>query len=700
MARFISLALGRVAIIFPITAALVLAAVACGDGDAPAPMPASRFSEPGLYTRAFVEQAIERYEAEGRDETIAYHNAPESVDGDWYVFIIDEDGAVVSHPTRPERRGVTFEGMVDVTGYNYGADFAAATDTGRWVEYAYLNPVNANYERKHTWVIKRDGLIFGSGWYERSTASLLPSKSDEPDKYTKAFVEQAIRRYESQGRDATVTYYNTPESVDGQWYVFIIDEEDRMVSNADPDRIGEDIKGNGGTDVTGYYFGDDLLAAASEGGWIDYTIGNPGTGEPARKHSWVVRHDGLIFGSGWYEAVAPRDGQDFEAGPLGAVEVAPGEVIQIRSMQVLTGIGDLGTPNQRGVEMALADYGPIKGRDVSMGAGLDSLCTAEGGHAAAETVTGDPRVVGVIGTSCSVAAVAASPVLSEAGLVMIAPSNTSPSLTSDLRGNAGPNYRPGYYRTANNDLYQARAVARFAYDELGLRRMAAIHDGDPYTSGLTTAFTTAFEALGGSVSVASISRGDTDMVPTLTGIATGGPDGLFFPLFQEEGTYIVKQVGQVAGLEDVTLIGGAALLVSEFLAVPESEGVYLPGPYSDFGGNTNEATGKSGEALVADYRDRYGEASTSAYLPHAYDAATMLLRAIEEVAVEDGDTLYIDRTKLREALTGIAGFRGIIGVISCDEFGDCGTGGIQIAHHTDPRVTDVANLPVVYRFAP
>ena len=38
---------------------------------------------------------------------------------------------------------------------------------------------------------------------------------------------------------------------------------------------------------------------------------------------------------------------------------------------------------------------------------------------------------------------------------------------------------------------------------------------------------------------------------------------------------------------------------------------------------------------------------------YAYDATTMLLRAIEEVAVVDEDTLYIDRGKLREALTGL-----------------------------------------------
>ena len=413
-----------------------------------------------------------------------------------------------------------------------------------------------------------------------------------------------------------------------------------------------------------------------------------------RQLRWLAPLTVLVLG------VVSCGGQDFEAGPLGAVEVAPGEAIQIRSMQVLTGLGDLGIPSQRGVELALADYGLIKGHAVSMGAGLDSLCTEEGGRAAADTVTGDPRVVAAIGTSCSVAAAAASPILSEAGLVMLSPLNTSPSLTSDLRGNAGSNYYPGYYRTISNDIYKAQAVAQFAYNELRLRRMAAIHDGDPYTSGLTDAFTAAFEGLGGSVAVASVTRGDTNMTSVLTQIAADGPDGLFFPLFQKEGAHIVRQVGQIAGLEDVTLIGGAALLAPEFLAIPESEGIYLPGPDSNFDGNTNEVTGKSSEALIAEYQERYAEAPTSVYLAHAYDAATLLLRAIEEVAVGNGDTLYIDRAKLREALTGVTGFSGIIGVISCDEFGDCGVGRVQISHHTDSSVTDVAALPVVYRFAP
>ena len=408
---------------------------------------------------------------------------------------------------------------------------------------------------------------------------------------------------------------------------------------------------------------------------------------------WLAPLAALVLGS------VSCSGADFEAGPLGAVEVAPGEAIQIRSMQVLTGFGDLGATSQRGVAMALADYGPIKGHDVSMGTGLDSLCTEEGGRAAAAAAIGDPGVVGVIGPTCSGAAVAASPLLSEAGLVTISPTNTAPSLTSDLSGHSGPDYYAGYYRTASNDLHEARTVAQFAFHELGLRTMAVIHDGDPYSSGLASAFALVFKVFGGSVDVFSVSKGDTDMVPVLTRIAAGSPDGLFLPLFQEEGAAVVGQVDGVAGLGDVTLIGGGALQVPEFLAIPESEGVYLAGPDLRFEGNTNEATGneRRGARCPLSPPVRRG---TCVRLPaHAYDAATILLQAIEEVAVSDGDTLFIDRAGLREALTGLTGFRGMIGDISCDEFGDCGAGAVEISHHTDSSVTDVTDLPVVYRSA-
>ena len=410
---------------------------------------------------------------------------------------------------------------------------------------------------------------------------------------------------------------------------------------------------------------------------------------------------GMAFAAAFLVAAGAGCGSSgFEAGPLGAVKVEPGDPIRIRTMTAFESEEELGSDRRRLVALALEHRGPVKGRAVAMGEGLDSDCSAEGGRAAARAVVGDPQVVGVVGPSCSAAAVTASPVISEAGLVMISPSNTSPSLTSDLRGNAAPNYHPGYYRTSNNDLNGALAVVQFAYNELGLRRVAVIHDGDAYTSGMAEAFSAAFEDIGGKVSVFTINRGDTDMVPVLTRVSRGDPDGVFFPLFPDEGSAIVRQIGQIPGLEDATLISASAIAETEFLVVPESEGVYIEGPALNFGDSANEETGKTSEQVMAEYRSLYGEVPTTIYAQHAYDATTILLKAIEEVAVEVSDALYIDRAKLREALTDVADFQGIVGTLTCDDFGDCGTGGVHILHHTDADATDASELAVVYRYAP
>ena len=284
---------------------------------------------------------------------------------------------------------------------------------------------------------------------------------------------------------------------------------------------------------------------------------------------------------------------------------------------------------------------------------------------------------------------------------MISPSNTSPALTSDLAGNASPNYHPGYFRTSNNDFYEANAVADFAYNELGLRRLVAIDDGDPYTMGLTVAFGNAFSALGGEVAAtARIEKGQTDMASVLTEFAAAEPDGFYFPLFDLEGAPFAEQVREHDSLKDATLITSSALLLTEFLALPQSESIYFAGPEPVIGSNVNAATGKSVDEVLAAFAATYGGSPNTPYWAHAYDATTLLLNAIEIVAGEAGGKLYVDRAALRRELHATFGFQGLLGTLTCDEFGDCGTGRINIYHHTDLNITDPAQLPVVYRFSP
>ena len=65
--------------------------------------------------------------------------------------------------------------------------------------------------------------LFGAGMTEglgEAVPEPAPAKY-EVEEYTRYFVKQAIKRYKSEGLEAMVDYYNTPESIDGQWYMFI-----------------------------------------------------------------------------------------------------------------------------------------------------------------------------------------------------------------------------------------------------------------------------------------------------------------------------------------------------------------------------------------------------------------------------------------------------------------------------------------------
>ena len=249
------------------------------------------YTDPAEYTKLQVSNALAMYEAEGKEATVAHYNSPESLDGYWYVFVIDEEGIVVSNPNITQGVGQrNIRESVDSSGYRLGDAIAdSADEDGEWVSYLHRNPATGVEDQyKHSWVVKRDGLIFGSGWY-----------TDDPAEYTRFVVEDAIARYETDGMEATLAYYNTVESVDGQWYVFIIDEEGYTISHYNPEIRGRDPSLR--VDATGYFYGDDVLSATEDGKWVSYVFKNPATGGLDSKHTWAVKHDGLIFGSGWYE---------------------------------------------------------------------------------------------------------------------------------------------------------------------------------------------------------------------------------------------------------------------------------------------------------------------------------------------------------------------------------------------------------------
>ena len=350
---------------------------------------------------------------------------------------------------------------------------------------------------------------------------------------------------------------------------------------------------------------------------------------------------------------------------LGCVELSDDDPIVVGYMLTTSGgTAFFGDDSLGGIEIAIEQRGAeLLGREVIL-VGEDSLCSAEGGQTAAQRMAADPDVVGIVGTNCSGAATGAMPILSEAGMSLISPSNTSPALT-----NPDETYLPGYYRTAHNDNFQGALAAKFAFEELGSMKVATVHDGDPYTEGLAAVMAREFAAIGGEVVFqGAVNKTDTDMTSILTDIAASGADVIFFPLFPPTVDFFVSQSQNISGLENVTLFSTDSAMSDEF---PETNGeasigMYMSGPY---------ITNSKYDQLIADWDDIIGGSPPAQFHAHAYDATNMILDAIEAVAVETADGgLLIGRQAIRDALTAIEGYEGVIGKISCDDTGDCATG--------------------------
>ncbi len=360
------------------------------------------------------------------------------------------------------------------------------------------------------------------------------------------------------------------------------------------------------------------------------------------------------------------------ADDLGCVEVAPDEPIVLASSLVISGPNaQLGLDSQYGAELAIDFRGEVLGHPVTLQP-EDDGCNAEGGQASSTKIVSNPQIVAMIGTSCSGAGVPASEIISDAGYVMVSPSNTSPALT-----NPEQSWHEGYLRTAHNDLIQGAAMAEFAIDVLGVTKAAAIHDGDPYTEGLASAFADSFKERGGEIVAFEAEAADaTNVEPLLTTVAAAGPEFIYYPVFIPLGSLLTNTAKDIPGLEGVILSGADGIQSPDFLAntVGTSEGMYVSGPDLSFSNTFYQ------DEFLPAYREKYGTDPTAPFHAHAYDATMLVLDAVEKVAQQASDgTLLIGRQALRDALYATEGYSGITGTLTCDEYGDCADARISVS---------------------
>ncbi len=350
--------------------------------------------------------------------------------------------------------------------------------------------------------------------------------------------------------------------------------------------------------------------------------------------------------------------------PLGCVEIGPDDPVHIAYALVLsTADESLGVDTRNGVEIAVDDKGQILGHDIQLD-GEDDQCSAEGGQAAAAKLSADPSIVAVIGTSCSSAARVGVPLLSQAGLLIVSPSNTGVDLTLE-----GENWHPGYGRTAHADSAQGPPAAKFAYESVGARKVATIHDGSLYADQLQAQFAKAFEEMGGEILTTEVVDPEqTDFKSVLTSIAATEPDLIYYPIFIKAGSLLTRQAQETAGLEDTVLMVADGMFSPDVTegAGDAVEGLFISSPDLAAFGDAYSAE------FVPKYQEKFGTEPLSIFHAHGYDAFMIIAAAIEAAAVQlDDGSLVVPRQALRDAFYATQNHQGLTGNLTCSPTGDC-----------------------------
>ena len=161
---------------------------------------------------------------------------------------------------------------------------------------------------------------------------------------------------------------------------------------------------------------------------------------------------------------------------------AAGDTITIGTVTTNSGTAAAyGEAEVKGFELAVSEInakGGINGKKVKLES-MDDKGDATEASNAYNKLVGDNNVLAVAGPTISATTAAVAPLADQSKLVTIAPAATSDSIETG-------NY---LFRTCFKDSYQGEVAARFAAENLKVKKVAVLYGtGDPYSSGVGEAF--------------------------------------------------------------------------------------------------------------------------------------------------------------------------------------------------------------------
>ncbi len=320
--------------------------------------------------------------------------------------------------------------------------------------------------------------------------------------------------------------------------------------------------------------------------------------------------------------------------------------ILIGEYSSLTGTtATFGLSTHRGLLLAVEDVngsGGILGRPIKLLTEDTQSKPEEAATAVTKLITRD-RVVAIIGEVSSSRSLAAAPICQQNRIPMVSPASTNPAVTE--KGDF-------IFRVCYIDPFQGEVMARFAFNSLGLRKVALLKDiRNDYSIGLAQFFEIAFKRLGGEVmATQAYSEGDVDFKAQLTALKAADPQAIILPGYYTEAALIAKQARELN--MNMPIIGGDGWDSSKLIEIggKAMDNTFFSTAY------TADDPDTMVQKFVARYRNSFGE-TPDAMAALGYDAGRILFDAIERCGNTQPECI-------RDALAKTENFRGVTGTIT------------------------------------
>ncbi|PVZ09712.1 MULTISPECIES: branched-chain amino acid ABC transporter substrate-binding protein [unclassified Pseudomonas] len=287
---------------------------------------------------------------------------------------------------------------------------------------------------------------------------------------------------------------------------------------------------------------------------------------------------------------------------LGTAGVAQAD-IKIGVAGPMTGANaSFGEQYMRGAQAAadaINAAGGVNGEKIVLVKG-DDACEPKQAVAVANRLVDQDKVNGVVGHFCSSSTIPASEVYADAGVIVITPGSTNPTVTE--RGLSA------VFRMCGRDDQQGVVAGDYIVDVLKAKKVAVINDKDTYGKGLADATAAELTKRGVKpVLEEGLTRGEKDFSALVTKIRASGAEVVYFGGLHPEAGPLVRQLRE-QGLKDVKFMSDDGIVTDE-LVTTAGGAQYVDGVYMTFGADPRMVP--DSKAVVDSFRK-------SGYEPEGY----------------------------------------------------------------------------------